>query len=54
MKAVMPEPLKYDGFGEYKLIPESIVAHWNLSQLISPGNTVYSVTLRIVKGPTDK
>ncbi|HJJ50305.1 MAG TPA: mRNA surveillance protein pelota [Methanocorpusculum sp.] len=54
MKAVMPEPLKNDGFGEYKLIPESIDDLWHLSHLISPGNTVYAVTLRTVDGPTDK
>ncbi|NLC90820.1 MAG: mRNA surveillance protein pelota [Methanocorpusculum parvum] len=54
MKAEVPEPLKRDGFGEYKLIPESVDDLWHLSHLISPGNTVYAVTLRTVDGPTDK
>ena len=54
MKAESTEPLKYDGFGEYKLMPESVDDLWHLSHLISPGNTVYAVTLRTVDGPTDK
>ena len=54
MKAETSEPLKYDGFGEYKLLPESIDDLWHLSHLISPGNTVYAVTLRTVEGPNDK
>ncbi len=54
MKAELPEPLKKDWFGEYKLTPESIDDLWHLSHLISPGNTVYAVTLRTVDGPSDK
>lgn len=54
MKATAAEPLKRDGFGEYKLIPESLDDLWHLSHLISWGNTVFAVTLRTVDGPNDK
>ena len=54
MKATLDEPLKRDGFGEYKLLPESLDDLWHLSHLISPGNTVFAVTLRTVDGPNDK
>lgn len=54
MKAEAAEPLKRDGFGEYKLVPESLDDLWHLSHLISWGNTVYAVTLRTVEGPNDK
>lgn len=54
MKATAAEPLKRDGFGEYKLMPESLDDLWHLSHLISWGNTVFAVTLRTVDGPNDK
>ncbi|HJJ28068.1 MAG TPA: mRNA surveillance protein pelota [Methanocorpusculum sp.] len=54
MKAETPEPLKRDGFGEYKLTPESLDDLWHLSHLIGAGDTVYAVTLRTVDAPTDK
>ena len=54
MKAVLDEPLKHDGFGEYKLTPESLDDLWHLSHLIAKGDTVYAVTLRTVDAPSDK
>lgn len=54
MKAVLSEPLKKDGFGEYKLTAESLDDLWHLSHLIEPKNTVYAVTLRTVDAPSDK
>lgn len=54
MKASLAEPLKRDGFGEYKLMPESLDDLWHLSHLITWGNIVFAVTLRTVDGPTDK
>ncbi|MDO5844455.1 MAG: mRNA surveillance protein pelota [Methanocorpusculum sp.] len=54
MKAVLDEPLKKDGFGEYKLTAESLDDLWHLSHLITAGNTVYAVTLRTVDSPSDK
>ena len=54
MKATVAEPLRRDGFGEYKLIPESLDDLWHLSHLISWGDTVFAVTLRTVDGPNDK
>lgn len=54
MKATLVDTLKRDGFGEYKILPESLDDLWHLSHLISPGNTVYAVTLRTVDGPNDK
>ncbi|MDU9376575.1 hypothetical protein McpSp1_11970 [Methanocorpusculaceae archaeon Sp1] len=54
MKAAAAEPLRRDGFGEYKLMPESLDDLWHLSHLISYGNTVFAVTMRTVDGPNDK
>ncbi|MDR3101705.1 MAG: mRNA surveillance protein pelota [Methanocalculaceae archaeon] len=54
MKTSLVEPLKSDGFGEYKLMPENLDDLWHLSHLISEGNTVFAVTLRTVDGPSDK
>lgn len=54
MKAVCDEPLKKDGFGEYKLTPESLDDLWHLSHLISLGDIVYAVTLRTADTPSDK
>ncbi|HJK19473.1 MAG TPA: mRNA surveillance protein pelota [Methanocorpusculum sp.] len=54
MKATAAEPLRRDGFGEYKLVPESLDDLWHLSHLISWGDTVFAVTLRTVDGPNDK
>ncbi|HJJ47532.1 MAG TPA: mRNA surveillance protein pelota [Methanocorpusculum sp.] len=54
MKAEPAEPLKRDGFGEYKLTAESLDDLWHLSHLIGPGDTVYAVTLRTVDAPADK
>lgn len=54
MKAELSEPLKHDGFGEYKLICDSLDDLWHLSHLILPGDTVYAVTLRTVDAPSDK
>ena len=54
MRATLAEPLKRDGFGEYKLLPDSLDDLWHLSHLIGEGDTVYAVTLRTVDGPNDK
>ena len=54
MRATLEEPLKRDGFGEYKLLPDSLDDLWHLSHLIGEGDTVYAVTLRTVDGPNDK
>ena len=54
MRATLEEPLKRDGFGEYKLLPDSLDDLWHLSHLISVGDTVYAVTMRTVDGPNDK
>ena len=54
MKAELSEPLKHDGFGEYKLICDSLDDLWHLSHLILPGDTVYAVTMRTVDAPSDK
>lgn len=54
MRATVEEPLKRDGFGEYKLLPDSLDDLWHLSHLIGEGDTVYAVTLRTVDGPNDK
>lgn len=54
MRAEVTEDLKRGGFGEYKLLPESLDDLWHLSHLITWGNTVYAVTLRTVDGPNDK
>lgn len=54
MKAEAAEPLKHDGFGEYKLVADSLDDLWHLSHLIAAGDTVYAVTMRTVDGPSDK
>jgi protein pelota len=54
MKATTEKSLKHDGFGEYKLVPESLDDLWHLSHLISWGNTVFAMTLRTIDGPNDK
>jgi protein pelota len=54
MKAEPAEPLRRDGCGEYRLMPESLDDLWHLSHLIAGGNTVYAVTLRTADGPNDK
>jgi len=54
MKATLEEPLKQDGFGEYKVVADSLDDLWHLSHLILPGDLVYAVTLRTVDGPSDK
>jgi len=54
MKATLEEPLKHDGFGEYKVVADSLDDLWHLSHLILPGDLVYAVTLRTVDGPSDK
>lgn len=54
MKADAAEPIKRDGFGEYKLVAESLDDLWHLSHLIGPSDTVYAVTLRTVDAPSDK
>lgn len=54
MRTTLDEPLKRDGFGEYKLTADSLDDLWHLSHLIAPGDTVYAVTLRTVDSPGDK
>ncbi len=54
MKTTLEEPLKHDGFGEYKVVADSLDDLWHLSHLILPGDLVYAVTLRTVDGPSDK
>ncbi len=54
MKAVLVEELKHDGFGEYKLVADSLDDLWHLSHLIAPGDAVYAVTMRTTDGTTDK
>ena len=38
MRATLAEPLKRDGFGEYKLLPDSLDDLWHLSHLIGEGS----------------
>lgn len=54
MKSTLVEELKRDGFGEYKLIAESLDDLWHLSHLIHSGDTVYAITMRTADGPSDK
>ncbi|HJK02522.1 MAG TPA: mRNA surveillance protein pelota [Methanocorpusculum sp.] len=54
MKVTTTESLKSDGFGEYRLIPESLDDLWHLSHIISMGDTVFAMTLRTVDSPNDK
>ncbi|MDO5846610.1 MAG: mRNA surveillance protein pelota [Methanocorpusculum sp.] len=54
MRTTLDEPLRRDGFGEYKLTADSLDDLWHLSHLIAPGDTVYAVTMRTVDSPSDK
>jgi len=42
------------GFGEIRLLPESIDDLWHLQHLIAPGDLVFATTLRSVESSSDK
>jgi len=50
---VNKEELRGD-FGEISLIPESLDDLWHLKYIIEPGDTVFSLTFRVVDSATDK
>ena len=43
-----------NGYGEIRLLPESIDDLWHLQHLIGPGDLVFATTLRSVEGAADK